>query len=27
VGVDNPQDASAVERALRVPGAELKRLV
>ena len=26
VGVDNPQDASAVERALRVPGAELKRL-
>ena len=26
VGVENPQDASAVERALRVPGAELKRL-
>ena len=26
VGVDNPQDASAVERALRVPGAEVKRL-
>ena len=26
VGVDNPQDASAVERALRVPGAVLKRL-
>jgi hypothetical protein len=26
VGVDHPQDASAVERALRVPGAELKRL-
>jgi hypothetical protein len=26
VGVENPQDAPAVERALRIPGAELKRL-
>ena len=26
IGVENPLDAAAVERALRVPGAELKRL-